>query len=112
MLLGGKLFDLLLPSDHGLKVALVVVNMPLDGMVDKFMDLSNIGQCGICVILVPLLCMDDSQFCFWKVKVSYSYSHISSATVKAFTDGGASQVCRIFGKERYILCTYLTSYIT
>lgn len=41
---------ILFPSDQELKVALVVVNMPLGGMVDKFMALSNIGQYGICVV--------------------------------------------------------------
>lgn len=54
----------LLPKDLELKVALVVVNMPLDRMVDKFMALSNI------------------------------------ATIKAYTDGGAGQVCSIVGAER------------
>lgn len=41
---------ILFPSDQELKVALVVVNMPLGGMVDKFMALSNIGQYGIGVV--------------------------------------------------------------
>ena len=35
-----------MPSDQKLKVALVVVNMPLDGMIDKFKALSNVGQYG------------------------------------------------------------------
>ena len=77
--------------------------MPLDGMVDKFMDLSNIGQYGIHVVsaMYGRQTMLTPFFC--RMKVSHSYSHISLATVKAYTDGGASQVCRIFGKERYIL---------
>ncbi|KAL9968395.1 hypothetical protein ACROYT_G026765 [Oculina patagonica] len=66
--LSGLVKDSVLPKDQKLKVALVVVNMPLDGMIDKFKALSNI------------------------------------ATVKAYTDGGASQVCSVVGdeKERYL----------
>ena len=32
------------PSDEKLKVALVVVNMPLSGMAEKFIHLWNIGK--------------------------------------------------------------------
>lgn len=46
------------------------------------------------------------MFCF-KLKVTFTYSCISTATIKAYTDGGAGQVCSIVGaeKERYNLYT-------
>ena len=41
------------------------------------------------------------------MKVTCSYAHICTATIKAYTDGGASQVCSIVDgeRERYNLCT-------
>lgn len=40
-----------------------------------------------------------SLFCC-KMKATYIYSPVSIATIKAYTDGGAGQVCRIDGGER------------
>lgn len=34
------------------------------------------------------------------MKATYIYSRVSIATIKAYTDGGAGQVCRIDGGER------------
>ena len=45
------------------------------------------------------------------MKVTFTYPCISTATIKAYTDGGAGQVCSIVGaeKERYNLYTNVTS---
>lgn len=43
------------------------------------------------------------------MKATYTNSHIPTATIKAYTDGGAGQVCSIVGaeRERYIICVQL-----